>query len=618
MHWYKLAKLNTDIKITPLEESIFNLIRDVIREYNLGTVPRVAGGWVRDKVLGKDSDDIDISLDNMTGMRFARFLSLYARRNRIEGVSKPKKIEARPEQAKHLETVTMSIFGQKVEFMNLRTEGYGNVPELMEKAQDVVEGKDTKLNFLQYVENEKASRIPDMEFGTLQEDAARRDLTINSLFYNLDTNQVEDPNGVGLQDLETGVLRSPTDPMTIMAEDPLRALRVIRFSSKMGFRDIDPKLMEALNDPRIHLIFDAKITSERKAEELYKILTSPSPEYGMRLLHDTNLDESVFPLPEDFSTWEMDQQSRYHDLNVLDHTLKALEELNKIGIEKGYSERERFVTNMAAFLHDIGKLDPEVQGLKKVKIDGKEKEYKIYIDHHLSSAGIAEQFMRNLKMSNDDIDDIKKLVEYHMESHEHGGKRSGAQLVNLILKMDTLWDKMIDMGYADALAKGMPSAEQIAKKDEYRARVEALDPEKLLGMKVERKPQLQTHLNGHDLQQLLYLPKGPEVGKALEALNQWQIKNYALNNELASKEDEMEFVTRVLYPKMAVPLLNGNDIMNISRELYPDNPLGTGKEIGRIKSELVEKQRTREITTPQQAKDFVATLIQQTQSGGVA
>ncbi len=121
----------------------------------------MAGGWVRDKLLGMESDDIDIALDDMSGEQFAKLT------NNKYGVIKPN-----PDKSKHLETATMCIEGGSIDLANLRSEKYTD-----------------------------KSRVPTIQIGTPQMDAYRRDLTINSLFYNINDNKVEDFTGKGISDL---------------------------------------------------------------------------------------------------------------------------------------------------------------------------------------------------------------------------------------------------------------------------------------------------------------------------------------------------------------------------------------------------------------------------------
>eukprot|EP00501_MAST-03F_sp_TOSAG23-6_P001957 GSMAST32.ASY1.ANO1.2041.1 assembled CDS len=96
------------IKLTPLECDVFGIIREAISLGNTGTVARCAGGWVRDKLLGKSSDDIDIALNNMKGTEFASLVQQVIRgRLGEESVDRVHTIKANPSQSKHLETATM-------------------------------------------------------------------------------------------------------------------------------------------------------------------------------------------------------------------------------------------------------------------------------------------------------------------------------------------------------------------------------------------------------------------------------------------------------------------------------------------------------------------------------
>lgn len=182
---------------------------------------RIAGGWVRDKLLGLPSHDLDVSLSSMTGYHFALFLKAYLESDRFPQtalaqdlqahlphgtISQIGKIAANPEQSKNLETATARVLGFDLDFVNLRKEVY-----------------------------EGTNRIPLMSFGTPLEDAMRRDITVNALFYNVHTSSVEDWTQHGLADLRDGIVRTPMDPASTFTDDPLRILRCVRFSSRFGY-----------------------------------------------------------------------------------------------------------------------------------------------------------------------------------------------------------------------------------------------------------------------------------------------------------------------------------------------------------------------------------------------
>lgn len=210
---------------------------------------RFTGGWVRDKLLGYTSKDIDISISSMTGYKFGSlmkdFLESSADNNTKYGrdiLGSLAKIEANPEKSKHLETVTTKILGLEIDLVNLRKETY--------------------------VED---SRNPIMEFGSPEEDASRRDSTVNALFFNLQTSEIEDFTGRGLQDMELKLLKTPLSPYQTFKDDPLRVLRTIRFASRLVYR-IDPADEHAMGEESIREALRLKISRERVGVEIVKML----------------------------------------------------------------------------------------------------------------------------------------------------------------------------------------------------------------------------------------------------------------------------------------------------------------------------------------------------------
>ena len=188
------------IVLSNSEVNFFQLLLQARESNNLTTEIRVAGGWVRDKLLNFRSSDLDIALDNCTGEEFAQHVLKY-----LGSKGKIGKSKENPEKSKHLATAFVHIGEFEVDFVNLRTEDYTD------------------------------SRIPQMKFGTAREDAFRRDFTINALFYNILTNKVEDLTGKGLEDLQKQLLQTPLPAIQTFADDPLRMLRAIRFATRLSF-----------------------------------------------------------------------------------------------------------------------------------------------------------------------------------------------------------------------------------------------------------------------------------------------------------------------------------------------------------------------------------------------
>jgi len=302
------------IVLSPEERELFTFIRKAREESNLSTTFRVAGGWVRDKLLSTpqfapagafslvddDGDgvtgapqtltskckppstsaisagrlganvrlgtDIDIALDDMLGQQFAELLNRYLseRGEKTYGVGV---IQRNPDKSKHLETASMKVGTVWVDFVNLRGEEYT-----------------------------QHSRIPSvMRFGTPAEDAFRRDLTINSLFYNLNNGQVEDWTGRGLQDLSRCVIATPQAPLTTLLDDPLRVLRAVRFAARLRFA-MDEALVDAARDARVRGALAEKVSRDRVGVEVDLMLRSPDPVRAMRLLVNFKLVSTVFPI----------------------------------------------------------------------------------------------------------------------------------------------------------------------------------------------------------------------------------------------------------------------------------------------------------------------------------
>jgi tRNA nucleotidyltransferase/poly(A) polymerase len=252
------------IDITDEEKLIFDFLLEVNSFYKLNTTLRVAGGWVRNKLLGILCDDIDVALDNMLGKEFAEYVTKHAElkgmKQHTVGV-----IEARPEQSKHLETATTHIYGQAIDFVNLRCEEY---------ATD--------------------SRIPtSMRLGTPLEDSLRRDLTINSLYYNLNNRTVEDFTGRGVQDLQLGLVQTPLPARSTFLDDPLRVLRAVRFAVTFNFLVTD-ELIESAQLREVHDALAEKVSRERIGTELGKMMKGSDPVGAMSLLNEFNVVDIVF------------------------------------------------------------------------------------------------------------------------------------------------------------------------------------------------------------------------------------------------------------------------------------------------------------------------------------
>ncbi|KAK9432121.1 hypothetical protein V1505DRAFT_354257 [Lipomyces doorenjongii] len=290
----KLSRMVLDEKEQQIRDLLVEACTDIdARESDRkeDLVLRFTGGWVRDKLLGQHSHDLDVGINRMTGYDFAKKLQSFIARHpqkydkMMQGIHK---IEMNPEKSKHLETTTTKLHGIDIDFVNLRTETYT-----------------------------ESSRIPDMKFGTAEEDALRRDATINALFYNLQTQQVEDFTSKGLEDLKNGVIRTPLPAFDTFHDDPLRVLRLIRFASRFGFH-IEDEAIAAMQHDTIREALQQKISKERIGSELDKMLNGPNPSASMKLIGIAKLYETIFtPLNYGVKPSEVGSSTEFANLRFI-------------------------------------------------------------------------------------------------------------------------------------------------------------------------------------------------------------------------------------------------------------------------------------------------------------
>ena len=220
---------------------------EVVKENKLNTTLRVAGGWVRDKLLGKESDDIDITLDDIRGIDFVQKVDAKINAGRKQfGTTKANK-----DTSKHFVTTSLHIHGISIDFVNFWD----------------FDNKDSYSSKLEYA----------------KEDALRRDITINCMFYNINEAKMEDFTGKGLEDLRNGMIRTPLEPVDTFSNTPLSILRSIRFATRFEF-DLDPKMFEAIRDPRPRLQLATKTCIESRGYEIVKIIGSKNAGRSITLL----------------------------------------------------------------------------------------------------------------------------------------------------------------------------------------------------------------------------------------------------------------------------------------------------------------------------------------------
>ena len=251
----------------------------------------LVGGFVRDKIMGRASSDVDISTK-----------------------ARPEKIE---EVFRDLKIIDV---GKK--FGTIRVIGHGQEYEITTFRKD-----------FSYKDKRRPGQVVFAD--NIKSDLERRDFTINAMA--LRNGELIDPFG-GQKDIKEKIIRAVGNPYERISEDYLRALRAVRFAANLGF-DIEMNLQEAIRSKTKNLAY---ISVERQAAELDKILIGPYPARGIRLLDKLGLLEEIFPEVKEMVGFN--QHSPHHYLDCFDHSLKVLE-----------GTPPDLVTRLAALFHDIGK-----------------------------------------------------------------------------------------------------------------------------------------------------------------------------------------------------------------------------------------------------------------------
>jgi len=353
-------------------------------------------------------------------------------------------------------------------------------------------------------------RRPDaVEFTNAEQDAQRRDFTINGMFYDPTADKVMDFVG-GRTDMRDKLVRFIGDPETRIKEDHLRILRAVRFKNCYNLQ-YHPDTYQAIKK---HVKLVEKISKERVRDELNKMIMAESPGQAFEDLFEIGALEII--IPELCHLKGLAQPKQYHqEGDVWDHSIRALNSLTdeEISGDPLPEKPPTLALKWAAFMHDIGKY-------KTFSIDSERIRYD---KHSEVGSDTAKSILKRLKFDKKTIERVHWLIRHHMMV---------VPLIEMPDKRKRHWflqpgfEELLEVYRADALGiipKNLDLYHQVKKLYDHEIAKLRLMPKKLI--------------SGKKVMQILDIPAGERVGEVLA-----EIRDLQLDHKVKTKKDALAYV----------------------------------------------------------------------------
>ncbi len=421
----------------------------------------VVGGFIRDLILKKEVEDIDFLIVGDV-MKFAQTFATSLGINDIVVF-------------KTFGTAHFNYQGLNLEFVAARKESY-----------------------------RKSSRKPLVSEGTFIDDISRRDFTINTIAVSLlkeNFGEVIDHFN-GIDDIEKKFIRTPLDPKITFDDDPLRILRAFRFASQLNF-NVDDSILKAAEELRDRLEI---VSQERKTDEFLKILKSPKPSIGLKLLQHCKVMEVIFP--EISQMIGVEQREEYHHKDVFYHTLEVVDNISR--------KTDNVWLRFAALVHDIAK--PKT----KKFIEGTGWTFH---GHEEFGARMMKSIFRRMKLPMSQLDYIEKLIRLHLRPIALVSEDvTDSAIRRLIVTADDDLDDLITLCRADITSKNPE------KVDRYLNNYEIVIKKVLEVKEKDELRAFQSPVSGEVIMQVCKLNPSKKVGEIKSAIEEAILDGIIGNN----------------------------------------------------------------------------------------
>ena len=336
------------------------------------------------------------------------------------------------------------------------------------------------------------SRKPAVQWGdSLEVDLGRRDFTMNALALDVIALGAQTP-GVqslfdyfnGFADLHERVLRTPSDPLILFSDDPLRMLRAARFAARFDLR-IDPLIEEATQVSAEKL---AKVSAERIRNELDLLVLTERPSVGLDFIVRTGLADHFFP---ELAKLQLEQDPVQRHKDVLKHTWAVVDKTSP-----------ELVLRLAALFHDIGK-----PATREISDEGVTFRF-----HEIVGAKMTRRRMLELKYPQQMVDDVSMLVELHLRFHTYKMGWSDKAVRRYVRDAGPLLEELNELTRCDCTTRNARKATVLAERmDELELRIAELRVR-------EDLDRLRPALDGVAVMELLGIGPSRDVGRALDFL----------------------------------------------------------------------------------------------------